>query len=121
MNKRKNGPVVESFSYIESNELYGCGAGYHHFFVDASGNVCPCDLTPLSFGSIKDESLPIIWNRMNAYFPRPRMYCIMRKIAPKLADETNLPAPFKESTDFIPPVTDKDCLPKMYKYLKKKK
>lgn len=120
MNKRKKGPVVESFSYIESAELFGCGAGYHHFFVDASGNVCPCDLTPISFGSLKEESLREIWKRMEEYFPQPRSSCIMRDIAPAISDRKSLPIQLDERSDLIPSLTNKDSLPKMYRYLKKK-
>ena len=121
LNKQKKGPVIESFSYIESAELYGCGAGYHHFFVDATGNVCPCDLTPLSFGTVKDESLHQIWERMESYFPRPRKYCIMQKIAPRLSETNSRPIPFDESTRLIPKLTKKDKWPKMYTFLKRGK
>jgi radical SAM protein with 4Fe4S-binding SPASM domain len=31
--------------------MFGCGAGFHHLFIDALGNVCPCDLTPLKLGN----------------------------------------------------------------------
>ena len=119
MNKNKDGPVVESFSYIESSELYGCGAGYHHFFVDAAGYVCPCDLTPLSFGNVTNDSLETIWNRMSEFFPKPRSYCLMKKIAPKLKDRSRLPIPFDESKKLIPPVRRDESLPKMYTFLKK--
>lgn len=120
MNKQKKGPVVESFSYIESGELYGCGAGYHHFFVDASGHVCPCDLTPLSFGSVKEETLQAIWNRMQDFFPRPRTYCIMKKIAPMIKEEKTLPLPLSKSEGIVPRLDNKDPWPKMYTYLKRK-
>jgi len=30
----------------------------------AYGDVDPCDFTPLTFGNIRDESLPAIWQRM---------------------------------------------------------
>ena len=119
INKKKTGPVIESFSYIESEELFGCGAGYHHFFVDAAGNVCPCDLTPLSFGKVTEESLSIIWKKMKKYFPKPRSYCIMKQIAPKLKERKRLPVPFDESSRFVPPLKKKDTLPKMYTFLKK--
>jgi MoaA/NifB/PqqE/SkfB family radical SAM enzyme len=120
MNKKNHGPVVESFSYIESAELFGCGAGYHHFFIDASGNVYPCDLTPFSFGSITNESLQVIWKKMNTCFPRPRSYCIMKKIAPALSKITSLPIIYKENTKHLLSLTDDDSWPIMYTFLKKK-
>jgi len=118
MNRRKKGPIVESFSYIESAELYGCGAGFHHFFVDAAGNVCPCDLTPLSFGSVKEESLKQIWDRMGEFFPRPRLNCMMKEIAPKLKKDCSLPIAFDESKKYVPKLNDDEGLPAMYQFLK---
>jgi MoaA/NifB/PqqE/SkfB family radical SAM enzyme len=120
MNKSRSGPVVESFSYIESAELFGCGAGYHHFFIDANGNVCPCDLTPISFGSVKDELLNDIWGRMNDYFSQPRTYCIMERIAPKIGEKKSLPLSLSEADLLIPPIEEHEELPKMYRFLKRR-
>ena len=54
-NRRGRGPKVCAFPEIESPELFGCGAGTFHLFIDPSGNVCPCDFVPLSFGNVADE------------------------------------------------------------------
>ncbi len=82
-NRRRRGPAVAAFARLESPELFGCGAGYHHLFIDASGKVCPCDLTPLSFGDVTREPLAEIWRRMGAWFPRPRRACLMASLAEK--------------------------------------
>ncbi len=83
-NRRKRGPAVSGFSYLESDKMFGCGAGFHHLFVDAVGNVCPCDLTPLSFGNLRDESLEEIWLRMGQFFNLPRCGCFMKDICCRL-------------------------------------
>ena len=80
-NRRKSGPAIASFAYLESDAVFGCGAGFHHLFVDAAGQVCPCDLTPLSFGDVTAEPLANIWRRMGAFFPAPRRGCLMNRIA----------------------------------------
>ncbi len=54
INRRGRGPKACAFSEIESPELFGCTAGTLHLFIDPSGEVCPCDFTPLSFGNVLD-------------------------------------------------------------------
>jgi MoaA/NifB/PqqE/SkfB family radical SAM enzyme len=85
-NRLADGPAIAGFAYLESDEVFGCGAGFHHLFIDAAGNVCPCDLTPLSFGDVKSESLLEIWNRMSAFFPAPRRGCLMQEIAGRITE-----------------------------------
>jgi len=80
-NRRRGGPAVACFAYLESEALFGCGAGFHHLFIDAAGEVCPCDLTPLSFGNVTAEPLAEIWRRMGRYFSQPRSGCLMQRLA----------------------------------------
>jgi MoaA/NifB/PqqE/SkfB family radical SAM enzyme len=86
-NRRGVGPAVASFSYLESDEMFGCGAGYHHLFIDAVGNVCPCDLTPLSFGNCLEEPLEAIWQKMERHFGLPRCGCFMREASKAITTE----------------------------------
>ena len=60
--------------------MFGCGAGFHHLFIDAVGNVCPCDLTPLALGNVIDEPLVDIWIRMSEWFALPRCGCLARRL-----------------------------------------
>lgn len=78
MNRRGRGPKVCAFSEIESAELFGCVAGTAHLYVDPSGNVCPCDFTPLSFGDITQEPLETIWQRMSGAIRQPRCQCLIQ-------------------------------------------
>ena len=79
-NRTSKGPTIASFAHLESDELFGCGAGFHHLFVDALGNVCPCDLTPLALGNVFEEPLYDIWVRMSAWFDMPRCGCLMKQL-----------------------------------------
>ncbi|MCE5325422.1 MAG: radical SAM protein [Planctomycetaceae bacterium] len=115
-NRRRGGPVVASFAHLESAEMFGCGAGYHHLFIDAACNVCPCDLTPLSFGNIHEQPLADIWAQMGEYFPRPRCGCLMGKIGGAINAGASLPIPPQQSRQMIPPAAD-EPLPGGYRRL----
>jgi MoaA/NifB/PqqE/SkfB family radical SAM enzyme len=112
--RRSGAPAVASFAYLESDKMFGCGGGYHHLFVDAAGNVCPCDLTPLSFGSVVDNSLADIWAHMGEHFPRPGCKCIMSQLAEKIAEGQTLPLP-PGSSEKLADQLDPTQLPDGYK------
>ncbi|MBI4880196.1 MAG: methyltransferase domain-containing protein, partial [Planctomycetes bacterium] len=75
------GPVVSSFAYLESDGAFGCGAGLTHLYIDGSGEVCPCNLVPLSFGNAGQEGLRAALDRMGRIFHHPRPGCIGRLLA----------------------------------------
>ncbi len=97
-NRARHLPKVSAFAQIESPEMYGCSAGFQHLYLDAGGHVCPCDFTPISFGNILREPLPVIWKRMNAAFARPRPCCFLlqHKDALRRAFQGQLPIPFEQ-------------------------
>jgi MoaA/NifB/PqqE/SkfB family radical SAM enzyme/SAM-dependent methyltransferase len=74
-------PVLSTFLYLESAEAFGCGAGLTHLYIDGSGEVCPCNLVPLSFGNVLDEPLDRILDRLGQHFQRPRTACVGRMLA----------------------------------------
>lgn len=69
-------PILSTFTYLESSEAFGCGAGLTHLYIDGSGEVCPCNLIPLSFGNINKEPLDPILDRMGQHFKQPRNGCV---------------------------------------------
>jgi MoaA/NifB/PqqE/SkfB family radical SAM enzyme/SAM-dependent methyltransferase len=69
-------PILSCFLYLESSQAFGCGAGLTHLYIDGSGQVCPCNLVPLSFGNIIDEPLNLILERMGRHFCKPRPSCV---------------------------------------------
>jgi MoaA/NifB/PqqE/SkfB family radical SAM enzyme/SAM-dependent methyltransferase len=81
---RDDEPVVSSFAYLESDGAFGCGAGLTHLYIDGSGEVCPCNLVPLSFGNVAREPLRTILDRMGRHFRRPRTGCIGRLVAGRI-------------------------------------
>lgn len=78
---REEGPVVSSFAYLEADGAFGCGAGLTHLYIDGSGEVCPCNLVPLSFGSVEREGLKAALERMGRIFRLPRTGCVGRLVA----------------------------------------
>ncbi|MDD5522304.1 MAG: radical SAM protein [Kiritimatiellae bacterium] len=83
-NNQKDITKVCAFAHIEHKELYGCGAGFQHLYIDAQGNVCPCDFTPVSFGNINKEKVSLIWSHLNKAFGRPGCKCFLLENADKL-------------------------------------
>ncbi|ARN56905.1 radical SAM/SPASM domain-containing protein [Sedimentisphaera salicampi] len=116
-NRRKTSLAVCSFSHLESGEMFGCGAGYHHLFIDSAGNVCPCDLTPLSFGNALEKPLSEIWQEMEQFFPLPRRGCFMKEAAKKgilPAAGSALPAGPETSRNICRQLPRRGRLPKVY-------
>jgi radical SAM protein with 4Fe4S-binding SPASM domain len=100
--------------------MFGCGAGFHHLFVDAVGNVCPCDLAPLSFGNISEEPLSEIWAEMRQWFDRPRCGCLMKEICGKLGcgnEAIELPLSKNRSIELCKAHKRNGKLPKIYQSL----
>ena len=118
-NRQNAGPAISGFSYLESDELFGCGAGYHHLYIDALGNACPCDLTPLSFGNILDRPLADIWQEMDRYFHHPRCGCLMKEICTDISEHSGqqLPLPPDISNSICSRVKPSDELPGIFKKL----
>ncbi len=116
-NRRRRGPAIACFAYLESDELFGCGAGFHHLFIDAAGRVCPCDLTPLSFGDTATEPLADIWQRMDQYFPTPRRGCLMQALAPRLPADAALPLDRPASERLCTACPNRSTLPEGYRRL----
>ena len=78
-NRQRLRPKVCAFNRIESPELFGCGAGTQHLFIDAKGEVCPCDFTAMSFGNAAQTPLDQIWSCMSGAMGNPRRHCFIQK------------------------------------------
>jgi MoaA/NifB/PqqE/SkfB family radical SAM enzyme len=65
-NGSTRGPGVMSQSWVNSREGFGCFAGFYQVYVSCSGDVAPCDFTPVTFGNVRDEPLQVIWDRIRA-------------------------------------------------------
>jgi len=79
-------PILSSFLYLESGDAFGCGAGLTHLYIDGSGEVCPCNLVPISFGNVVQEPLDGILDRMAEHFDTPRVCCVGKVLAEHIPD-----------------------------------
>ena len=55
---------VVAMCKVNSPEGAGCFGAFSQFYMTAYGDINPCDFNPISFGNIRELSLPIIWNKM---------------------------------------------------------
>jgi MoaA/NifB/PqqE/SkfB family radical SAM enzyme/SAM-dependent methyltransferase len=83
---REDLPVLSTFTYLESPDSFGCGAGLTHIYVDGSGELCPCNLVPMSFGNVASEPLDAILDRMGRHFCQPRCRCAGRTLSPHIPE-----------------------------------
>ena len=77
-------PILSSYAYLEGADAFGCGAGLTHLYIDGSGEVCPCQLVPLSFGNVAHEPFAQIHARMGRHFRRPRAGCVGTLLNPTM-------------------------------------
>jgi len=119
LNRNRSGPIVSTLAEYETADFLGCNTGYQTLFIDSSGEICPCDFTPLSFGNVKEAHLKDIWTQMERYFPRPRAECLMREISHTIQSDF-LPLSPEQSKTLVPQLTKDSPSPAIYKKLSKK-
>lgn len=100
-NERNSGPRVSIMSFVNSPLGVGCFAGDFQIHITNSGEVTPCDFTPLSFGNVRRESLKQIWKRIRRHpeYGRWRERCRMqnpafrKKYIERIPENAELPYP----------------------------
>jgi len=92
LSTREDLPILSSFTYLESPQAFGCGAGLTHMYIDGSGEVSPCNLVPLSFGNAAQEPFETILERMGQYFVKPRVACVGHTLARHITSDV-IPTP----------------------------
>ncbi len=106
--QREDWPILSTFLHLESPGAFGCGAGLTHLYIDGSGEVCPCNLVPLSFGNVAREPLTEILERMGAHFVLPRTGCVGKDLAGRYGDG---PVPLERAASAA---VCEACLPKQH-------
>jgi MoaA/NifB/PqqE/SkfB family radical SAM enzyme/SAM-dependent methyltransferase len=114
-------PILSSFLYLESPEAFGCGAGITHLYIDGAGEVCPCNLVPLSFGNVLNDPLKKILEKMGAYFRQPRACCVGHTLSEHIGGET-LPVSYGESCAICDSYLPKEhAIPRFFTILSRSK
>jgi len=80
-NRNKNKITIMSLPHFESSQYSACNAGLFHMYVDALGNLCPCDFVQKSFGNLREEKFSEVYNRMKVNFPNNSPQCLSQRIA----------------------------------------
>lgn len=96
INRNKSLPKIMSLAHINSKDNYGCNAGRTHIYISASGEVYPCDFTPLSFGSLLEEPFHKIYKRMNSYLPKPSYGCIISYVSKQIKEVGDNKLPIRD-------------------------
>ena len=79
-NRDRSLPSVSYLSHIESPSLFGCGAGRHHHYINAKGELCPCDFVQVPFGSAVDETFDAVYRRMSSALPANAASCLNARL-----------------------------------------
>jgi len=80
--KRDDLPVFSTAAYRGRAAAFGCMSGCGHLYIDGSGEVCPCNYIPLSFGNVITQPLDAVFSRVGKCFPHPSRSCAARLLAP---------------------------------------
>jgi MoaA/NifB/PqqE/SkfB family radical SAM enzyme len=68
----RNFPAISAQMIEECPEVFGCTAGgTDRFYINAKGDVQPCEFLNISFGNIVTEDFTLIYERMRACFNQP--------------------------------------------------
>lgn len=68
----KDYPMISCQIIEESVSMYGCSAGgVERFYINAKGDVQPCEFLNISFGNIEKEEFETIYKRMREQFMPP--------------------------------------------------
>ncbi len=66
-NEKDYGPRVSIMSFVNSPLGAGCFGGDFQIHITNSGELTPCDFTPLTFGNVRKESLKKIWRKIRRH------------------------------------------------------
>jgi len=69
---RREYPALAAQVFEEADAVLGCTSGaVDRFYVNATGEVQPCEFLNLSFGNVNTEPFAAILARMRSFFPEP--------------------------------------------------
>ena len=79
-------PAISAQIIEEQPDVFGCTAGgTDRFYINAKGDVQPCEFLNISFGNIADEKFEDIYDRMRACFETPGERILCEEAAKKIA------------------------------------
>lgn len=65
-------PSLAAQVFEEDESVLGCTCGgVDRFYVNATGEVQPCEFLNMSFGNVREEPFEVIFSRMKSFFAKP--------------------------------------------------
>ncbi len=113
-NQHDNGIAISSFAHMESPEFFGCGAGRSHIYVDGTGEVCPCNMLPVSYGNVANEDLRAIIARMQSVFKHPYRVCLAHSLQDFFCEHCKAVKPTPADKMPIIPLPNDNELPRFF-------
>lgn len=84
--KYRDYPFIAAMIIDEDEAHFGCTAGgTDRFYINAKGDVQPCEFLNISFGNIAEEEFAIIYNRMRKVYETPGTHWLCEKNASRIA------------------------------------
>lgn len=97
-------PSISAQIIEESKEVFGCTAGgIDRFYINAKGDVQPCEFLNVSFGNIAEDDFENIYQKMRLCFAWAGDCALCEKYSPEIRKEfkennlTSLPLPLEQS------------------------
>jgi MoaA/NifB/PqqE/SkfB family radical SAM enzyme len=80
-------PFIAAMIIDEDNEHFGCTAGgTDRFYINAKGDVQPCEFLNISFGNITEEKFEVIYDRMRKVYEVPGTCWLCERHAARVAE-----------------------------------
>ena len=67
INSNGSYPRIETMAYVNGPRGGGCFGGFNQINITPTGDVTTCDMTPLSFGNVREEKIKDIWKKMRKH------------------------------------------------------
>jgi MoaA/NifB/PqqE/SkfB family radical SAM enzyme len=86
--KRRNKNTVAIYAMIreESEQFFGCtSGGIDRFYINAKGDLQPCEFLNISFGNIMTDNFDEIYDKMREVFNKPTSYMMCERYANQVA------------------------------------
>jgi MoaA/NifB/PqqE/SkfB family radical SAM enzyme len=91
-------PAISAQLLVEDRTRFGCTAGgTDRFYINAKGDVQPCEFLNISFGNIHQEDFDIVYERMRQKFSTPGETWLCEACAPAIRQLMQ-----KEATQVLP-------------------
>ncbi len=79
-------PISGLSTWLEKDQALGCQCRFEYLFITSAGDVQPCEVSEVTFGNVKDEPFPVIYNRISRAFERCSTGCIPMVMFPEMRE-----------------------------------